>query len=81
MFVHHIVYLFANGELKEFVGSGLSPASARQNSIYVAKAFVQSGGGEPFEMKRIFDRPALTAADRARVQCDIGASVYRAAGL
>jgi hypothetical protein len=81
MFAHHIAYRHDNGDIEEFLGSGLSQASARQNSVYAAKAAV-SLRHEAFSVARIVDGPTMgRAADRARINAKIEAHQYLSALL
>jgi hypothetical protein len=47
MFAHHVSYRYANGDIEEFIGSGLTPSSARQNGVWRAKAAVTACALEP----------------------------------
>ncbi len=65
MFVHHISYRYENGDIEEFVGFGLTPASAQQNSVFCATGVVRSTRGEAFTPARVSDITALRQRQNA----------------
>jgi hypothetical protein len=64
MFVHHISYRYENGDVEEFVGFGLTPSAAQQNSVFCAKGVVRSTRGEAFAPHRAIDITALREPSR-----------------
>jgi hypothetical protein len=54
VFAHHIAYRHENGDIEEFLGSGLTLSSARQNSVYAAMAAV-SIRQETFALARVIN--------------------------
>jgi hypothetical protein len=76
MFAHHIAYLHENGDIEEFLGSGLSLSSALQNGVYAAKAAV-SIRRETFTLARIIDGFTTKAAtERAGINAKIETHRY-----
>jgi hypothetical protein len=64
MFVHHISYRYENGDTQEFVGYGLTPSAARENSVFCAQGVVRSTRGEAFALDRAIDISALREPSR-----------------
>ena len=75
MFLQHVAYRFRNGLVKEFAGSGLTPASARQNGVYFAKAAATSRG-ERFSIERIVSRSSDGgSAERQRFNARVATGI------
>jgi len=82
MFVHHIAYRHTSGDIEEFVGSGLTPSSAHQNSVYCAKSAVVNIRRETFTTARIIDNLKTRAPkERSRINANVKTQSYLAALL
>jgi hypothetical protein len=82
MFVHHLAYRYENGDVEEFVGFGLTPSSAHQNSVNCAKAVVLATRSETFTMARIDDdAERRTTRERSQINAAIKTRSYLAALL
>jgi hypothetical protein len=81
MFVHRISYRHGNGDVEEFIGCGLTPSSAAQNSVYCAQTVVLTTRGETFMLAQIDHDTKEPSRERSSINAAIKTRSYVAALL